>query len=42
LSFVAAFIAIWFMMALLKRMSMLPFVVYRFALGAFLFVIVYG
>ncbi len=42
LSFVAAFIAIWFMMALLKRMSMLPFVVYRLALGAFLFVIVYA
>jgi len=42
LSFIAAFIAIWFMMALLKRMSMLPFVVYRLALGAFLFVIVYG
>jgi undecaprenyl-diphosphatase len=42
LSFVAAFIAIWFMMWLLQRMSMLPFVVYRLALGAFLFVIVYG
>lgn len=42
LSFVTAFIAIWFLMALLKRMSMLPFVIYRFALGAFLFVIVYG
>ncbi len=42
LSFVAAFIAIWFMMWLLQRMSMLPFVVYRFAVGAFLFVIVYG
>jgi undecaprenyl-diphosphatase len=42
LSFVAALIAIWFMMALLKRMSMLPFVVYRLALGAFLFVIVYS
>lgn len=42
LSFIAAFIAIWFMMWLLKRMSMLPFVIYRFALGAFLFVIVYA
>ncbi len=42
LAFIAAFVAIWFMMALLKRMSMLPFVVYRFALGAFLFVVVYG
>ncbi len=41
LSFIAAFIAIWFMMWLLQRMSMLPFVVYRLALGAFLFVIVY-
>lgn len=42
LSFVTAFIAIWFMMWLLQRMSLLPFVVYRLALGAFLFVIVYG
>ena len=42
LSFVAAFVAIWFMMWLLHRMSMLPFVVYRLALGAFLFVIVYA
>jgi len=42
LSFVAAFIAMWFMMWLLKRTSMLPFVVYRLALGAFLFVIVYA
>jgi len=42
LSFLAAFAAIWFMMALLKRMSMLPFVVYRLALGGFLFVIVYA
>jgi len=42
LSFIAAFIAIWFMMWLLQRMSMLPFVIYRFALGAFLFVIVYA
>jgi len=29
-------------MWLLQRMSMLPFVVYRLALGAFLFVIVYA
>jgi undecaprenyl-diphosphatase len=42
LAFIASFIAIWFMMALLRRMSMLPFVVYRFALGAFLLVMVYG
>ncbi len=42
LSFIAAFAAIWFMMWLLQRMSMLPFVVYRLALGAFLFVIVYA
>jgi len=42
LSFIAAFVAIWVMMWLLQRMSMLPFVIYRFALGAFLFVIVYA
>jgi undecaprenyl-diphosphatase len=42
LSFAAAFAAIWLMMALLERMSMLPFVVYRLALGGFLFVIVYS
>ena len=42
LSFLAALLAIWFMMALLKRMSMLPFVLYRFALGGFLFVLAYG
>lgn len=41
LSFVAAFAAIWLMMALLKRMSMLPFVVYRLTLGAFLFGVAY-
>jgi len=33
LSFLAAFISIWFMMALLKRVSMTPFVVYRIVLG---------
>lgn len=33
LSAVAAFVAIAFMMALLRRVSMLPFVVYRLALG---------
>ena len=34
LSFVAALVAIWGMMAWLSRMSFLPFVLYRFALGA--------
>lgn len=34
LSFVSAFISIWFMMALLKRMTLLPFVAYRLILGA--------
>lgn len=33
LAFVSAFLSIWFMMALLRRISMLPFVVYRLALG---------
>ena len=36
LSFVAAFASIAALMALLKRMSFLPFVLYRFALGAVL------
>lgn len=33
LSFLTALFSIWFMMALLKRMTMLPFVVYRLILG---------
>jgi len=36
LSAVAAFVSIWVMMALLKRVGMMPFVVYRIALGAVL------
>lgn len=32
-SFVSAFVSIWGLMALLKRMSFLPFVIYRLALG---------
>ncbi len=42
LSAVAAFISIWFMMALLKRVSMTPFVIYRLALGAVLLWIAYA
>lgn len=34
LSFITGFFSIWGLMALLKRMSFLPFVLYRFALGA--------
>lgn len=34
LSFLAAFASIWFMMTLLKRMSLTPFVIYRIVLGA--------
>jgi undecaprenyl-diphosphatase len=41
-SFVASFASIWFMMALLERVSLLPFVVYRFALGAVMLVWIYG
>ncbi len=41
LSFVAALLAIWGMMALLKRMSMLPFVIYRVVLGLVLFYLAY-
>lgn len=36
LAAVAAFLSIWVMMALLKRVGMIPFVVYRVALGAVL------
>ena len=41
LSFITAFFSIWFMMALLKHMSMLPFVIYRFILGGFLLALIY-
>ena len=33
LSFVSGFLSIWALMALLKRISFLPFVIYRFILG---------
>nr|WP_321446136.1 undecaprenyl-diphosphate phosphatase [uncultured Cohaesibacter sp.] len=42
LSFVASFAAITFLMALVKRVSFLPFVLYRFALGIFLLSMAYG
>ena len=41
LSFIAAFVSIWFMMALLRRTSLLPFVLYRLALGGLLLGLVY-
>ncbi len=41
LSFLTALFSIWFMMALLKRMSMLPFVIYRLLLGGFLLSLIY-
>lgn len=36
LSAIAAFVSIWFMMALLKRVGLMPFVIYRVALGVVL------
>ncbi|MCP4935892.1 MAG: undecaprenyl-diphosphate phosphatase [bacterium] len=42
LSFVVSFAAIAFLMALVKRMSFAPFVIYRLALGSFLLTIAYG
>ncbi len=42
LSFVVSFGAIAFLMALVKRMSFAPFVLYRLALGSFLLTIAYG
>ncbi|MCA8901239.1 MAG: undecaprenyl-diphosphate phosphatase [Hyphomonas sp.] len=36
IAFVTGLASIWFLMALLKRMSFLPFVLYRFLLGALL------
>jgi undecaprenyl-diphosphatase len=41
LSFCAAFLSIWFMMALLKRMSLLPFILYRLILGTALLAWIY-
>lgn len=41
LSFFTAFFSIWFMMALLKHMTMLPFVIYRLLLGGFLIAFIY-
>lgn len=42
LSFLASFAAIAFLMALVKRMSFLPFVIYRLILGVFLLSLAYG
>lgn len=42
LTFLSALAAIAFLMALIKRMGFLPFVLYRFALAAFLFAGLYG
>jgi undecaprenyl-diphosphatase len=42
LTFVAGILAIAFLMNLLRRISFLPFVLYRMALGGFLLVLVYG
>jgi undecaprenyl-diphosphatase len=41
LTFVAGLAAIAFLMALVKRISLLPFVLYRMALGGFLLVLLY-
>ena len=42
LTFVAGLIAIAFLMAVLKRFSLLPFVLYRLVLGGFLLVMLYA
>lgn len=42
LSAIAAFASIWFMMALLKRTTMIPFVIYRLALGVILLWLAYA
>jgi undecaprenyl-diphosphatase len=42
LSFLVSFAAIAFLMALVKRMSFVPFVIYRLFLGVFLLSIAYG
>lgn len=41
LSFITALFSIWFMMALLKHMSMMPFVIYRLILGVALLGFIY-
>lgn len=41
LSFIVAFISIWGLMAMLKRMSMTPFVVYRMVMGTALLAYIY-
>lgn len=41
LSFITALLSIWFLMALLKHMTMLPFVIYRVLLGVVLLVTLY-
>ena len=41
-TFVAGILAIAFLMNLLRRISFLPFVLYRMVLGGFLLVLVYG
>jgi undecaprenyl-diphosphatase len=41
LTFLAGLAAIAFLMAMLKRISLLPFVLYRMALGGFLLVMLY-
>lgn len=41
LSFLAALVSIWFMMALLKRTTLLPFVIYRLVLGGMLLGFIY-
>ena len=42
LSFLSALVAIAFLMAVVRRMSFLPFVLYRFLLGGFLLVLAYA
>ncbi|HXG78819.1 MAG TPA: undecaprenyl-diphosphate phosphatase [Methyloceanibacter sp.] len=42
LTFVAGILAIAFLMGLLRRISLLPFVLYRMVLGGFLLVMLYG
>jgi len=41
LSFLSAFVSIWFLMALLQRMTLLPFVIYRIVLGTALLAYIY-
>jgi undecaprenyl-diphosphatase len=42
LTFVAGILAIAFLMGLLRRISFLPFVLYRMVLGGFLLVMIYA